>query len=254
MILLDQPPDREFEVVESSQAVPDNIPDDPSSFIEHALSNRQELKKLDEDIKMYREYLKVAKAARLPSIYLGAGYSSYYNKLRSEYVYEGMRDEFTGDYWMMDLTVALSLVDNTSISINHSSDFVEGNRYTDRDQVRLNIFDGSHVTVPIEEAKLALRSAEYKRQKEEISVKEQVLAAYDILREAQLALDASRKHLQLAEETYRYMQTQFDLGVITFKELLDSRVELVQAKVNLNATDFEYALAYFRLQYVSAML
>ncbi len=116
------------------------------------------------------------------------------------------------------------------------------------------IFDGLRTRYSVDRAALELRGARRERQAAERDVEREVHRALLDLENASQNLAASRRSVQLAEETLRLAREQYRLGAASLLEVNASQLDLVNAQYQEVQALFELKIAQASLDFATGSL
>jgi outer membrane protein TolC len=102
--------------------------------------------------------------------------------------------------------------------------------WSGRVALSIPLFDGLALEGNMKSAKGQLLEAEATRRQQELDVTVEVQQAWLALREAQQRIGVAKEGLASAEEDYRFSKGRYDLGAGTILDLLNSEVNLSEAK------------------------
>ena len=201
-------------------------------FISLALKQRPDLLYEKEDMEFNRLRVKLNKSKELPSVSLTGSYS-----------WEG--DDFPGEEseWAIMLNLSYSLHNSTL-----SSDLSQNKQYKttynfarkdseyDVENVKLSIFDGSSNKVNLKRARADYRLSSNRLAKLERTIIKDVRDAFNKIREAEATIETTSKSIEYAEEKLKILEEKLRLRETTDIDVLEARVQLVDARVkNLQA-------------------
>jgi outer membrane protein len=212
---------------------------DIEKFIARALKNRPDLLYEKEDVEFNRLMVKLNKSKRLPSL-----------SLRGSYGWEG--DDFPGEDrdWSVMLTLSFSLHDTTlgsSVSQNrifeNPFNFVPETQDFDVRGVNLSVFDGSSNSVNLERARADYRQASNRLEQLKRAIVKEVRNAFNKIQESEATIQTTRKSIEYAGEKLKILEERLTLKEATELEVLEARVELVDAKVRNLQAQYERSVA-----------
>lgn len=181
------------------------------SVFERAISIRPEIKSAEYQLQSSESGLKIAKAARIPSLNASAGFSDRY--------YVASAAKFNDSF-------ANQLKDNSQSNIALNLSIPIFNRWTTRSNI-------SNAQIQIESRKLDLEGTkkELRRQIEQAYIN--ALASYE-------RYNANKVAVESMEESFRYMEQKFDLGRVNSVEYNDSKTKLATAQSDLVQAKYEF--------------
>lgn len=110
------------------------------------------------------------------------------------------------------------------------------------------IFDGGRIKAAISEAKAMLDEARSRFEQTKFEVELEIRQSYLNLETAQKTLETAKARLAQAEEAYEIAQVRYDAGVGTAVEIADALAALAAARTNLDQANYDYNIAYAKLQ------
>ena len=223
-------PGTRSQVVRESPIQP--IEGDIEQFISLALRERPDLLYEKENSEFNRLRVKLNKSKQLPSVSIAGSYS-----------WEG--DDFPGQQseWAVMVNLSYSLFDSTlSSDVSQNQlyktlyNFAREDAQYDVEGIRLSIFDGSSNKVDLETARAEYRLSSNRLAQLKRTITREVRDAFNKLREAEAIIDITQKSIEFAAEKLKLLEERLNLRETTEIDVLEARVEVVDAKVkNLQA-------------------
>ncbi|RLE58558.1 MAG: hypothetical protein DRJ35_07695, partial [Thermoprotei archaeon] len=163
--------------------------------------------------------------------------------LTGSYSWEG--DDFPGEEseWAIMLNLSYSLHNSTlssALSQNKqyktTYNFARKDSEYDVENVKLSIFDGSSNKVNLKRARADYRLSSNRLAKLERTIIKDVRDAFNKIREAEATIETTSKSIEYAEEKLKILEEKLRLRETTDIDVLEARVQLVDARVkNLQA-------------------
>ncbi len=178
-----------------------------------ALERRPEIAQLDSVTRAASEQLRIARAARWPTLSLGADAGV-----------EGERYEFDGDSDFRTVSLLLNWT----------------------------FFDGGARAAEVRRAAAGLRQSEVQQQLTAQQIQLEVQQALDRLTTAADSLATAEARAEAARAGFRIASRKRDEGVINQVEFIDARSSLTSAELNLNVTRFAVLARQAELAYATA--
>jgi outer membrane protein len=181
-----------------------------------AQGRRSDLKQADYSEKAARFGYSAVKGRYYPSIYAGASYGSRYN-----YIYGDVNRTFNQQF----------TEDNTNFSYGFN--------------VAIPIFYGFRYRAQTALSKVAYENAKIRTHNTEVTVKSDVIRAYQNFNDTKTAYGAANAQLRAAELTYKMEKERYDLGISTMVQLTTTNQAFVKAKGDFQ--NAKYNLMFQRL-------
>jgi len=177
-------------------------------YLQTGLENRTELKSAAVQLKAGESNYKIAKANRLPTVALTAGYVNAFIPN------------------VVNVTNAL----NGGVSLKYS------------------ITGALHASHGMQEARSRVEQAEASRQLATDQVKVDIRGKYLNCQKSLEKLAITKKAIDQAEENYQISQNKYKNGLLILSDYLEADVALLQARINYATARAESMIAYYELQ------
>lgn len=177
-------------------------------YLQTGLENRTELKSAAVQLKAGESSYKIAKANRLPTVALTAGYVNAFIPN------------------VVNVTNAL----NGGVSLKYS------------------ITGALHASHGMQEARSRVEQAEASRQLATDQVKVDIRGKYLNCQKSLEKLAITKKAIDQAEENYQISQNKYKNGLLILSDYLEADVALLQARINYATARAESMIAYYELQ------
>jgi outer membrane protein len=177
-------------------------------YLQTGLENRTELKSAAVQLKAGESGYKIAKANRLPTVALTAGYVNAFIPN------------------VVNVTNAL----NGGVSLKYS------------------ITGALHASHGMQEARSRVEHAEASRQLATDQVKVDIRGKYLNCQKSLEKLAITKKAIDQAEENYQISQNKYKNGLLILSDYLEADVALLQARINYATARAESMIAYYELQ------
>ena len=181
-----------------------------------AQDRRSDLKQADFTEKAARYGYSALKGRYFPSLYAGASYGSRYN-----YIYGDVNRTFNQQF----------REDNTSFSYGLN--------------LSIPIFYGFRNRAQAAFSKVTYENAKIRTHNTEVTVKSDVIRAYQNFNDTKTAYEASSAQLKAAELTYKMEKERYDLGISTMVQLTTTNQAYVKAMGDFQSA--KYNLMFQRL-------
>jgi outer membrane protein len=177
-------------------------------YLQTGLANRTELKSATVQVKAGESGYKIARANRLPTVALTAGYVNAFIPN------------------IVNITNAL----NGGVSLKYS------------------ITGAIHASHGMQEARARVEQAEASRQIMTDQVKVNIREKYLNCQKSLEQLAITEKAIEQAEENFQISQNKYKQGLLILSDYLEADVGLLQARINYATTRAESMIAYYELQ------
>ncbi|HEX6227162.1 MAG TPA: TolC family protein, partial [Chryseolinea sp.] len=192
-----------------------------NDMLVEAQNRRSDLKWADYSEKAARFGYSALKGRYYPSVYAGASYGSRYN-----YIYGEANRTFNQQF----------REDNTNFSYGFN--------------VAIPIFYGLRYRSQAAQSKVTYENAKIRTQNTEVTVKTDVMRAYQNFNDTKTAYEASNAQLRAAELTYKVEKERYDLGISTMVQLITTNQAFVKAQGDFQSA--KYSLMFQRLMIAHA--
>ena len=189
------------------KAVEANLDDDMAQ----ALTSRPELIQLNYQKQMAAEMLKIARAAKIPTLAVGGAYSYWAN-------YLNLKKDNWESYYSINLVLSVP------------------------------IFNGFSNSAKVGETKAMIKQLDYSQKGLTEMVKFEVRQAVLNLQQAKESLLSQEKNVEEAQEAVRIAQLNYSEGLATNLDVSSAQVALTQAKTNYSQALYDYATALAQLE------
>ena len=190
-----------------------------------AQDRRSDLKQADFTEKAARYGYSALKGRYYPSLYAGASYGSRYN-----YIYGESNRTFTQQF----------KEDNTSFSYGLN--------------LSIPIFYGFRNRAQAAFSKVAYENAKIRTHNTEVTVKSDVIRAYQNFVDTKSAYAASNAQLRAAELTYKMEKERYDLGISTMVQLTTTNQAFVKAKGDFQNAKYNLMFQRLMIAYATGTL
>ena len=230
--LLDLPTDSEFRIV-----IPEigDLHEMEAVSVEELFYASQELpqiKKTEFSLEQSQHELAIARGGRYPRLSLSLGYSSFYSDANKKKDDDTTEETDPGTGSMDDLLGGSSagfwdqLKNNNNPSIGLSLTIPIFNKW----QVNTNVKNAS---LGVEMAELEMKNAQ------QLLMKEVQQAANDAT-STYLRVQATERNVKAMEESFRYVQQKFDIGMLNGTDYIVSKTNLFKAESNYLQAKYEH--------------
>jgi outer membrane protein len=228
--LLDLPTDANFQIIKPQ--IGDLHEMDPVSVDELFYASRElpQIKKTEYTLEQRQHELAIAQGGRYPRLSLSLGYASFYSDANRKKDEDTTED--TGSGSIDDLLGGSSagfwdqLKNNNNPSIGLSLTIPIFNKW----QVSTNVKNAS---LGVEMAELEMKNAQ------QLLMKEVQQAANDAT-STYLRVQATERNVKAMEESFRYVQQKFDIGMLNGTDYIVSKTNLFKAESNYLQAKYEH--------------
>lgn len=235
--LLDIPASSDFQILIPQD---EDFPSmDPVSVEEmfYTSLNLPQIKKTEYGLEQRKHELAIAQGGRYPRITLSVGYSSFYsdaNKRRKP-------DPDPDDNGDGDTNGGGGLDD---LFGNTSADFWEQMKNNNNPSIGLSmtipIFNKWQINTSVKNAKLGVEMAQLEMENAKQLLMKEVQQAANDATSTYLRVEAAEKNMLAMEESFRYVQQKFDIGMLNGTDYIVSKTNLFKAKSNYIQAKFEH--------------
>lgn len=221
----------------------------PSEIYDVALSVLPEIKSAEKNAESSLYNLKISKGGRYPIISasssFNSNYSSYANRQRDFYDGFSMQPTTIGYLTTnpLETVSSMSLVPNV---IGSDKDFTVLEQWKDylskslSFSISIPIFNRYSTSGNIKRAKLNKELSDINLIEAKNQIRQTIETSYNDALAASKSYSATLKQVRALEESFRIIQSQYDLGSINFTEYQISNNNLVRAKNDMLSSKYDY--------------
>lgn len=235
--LLDIPASSDFQILIPQD---EDFPSmDPVSVEEmfYTSLNLPQIKKTEYGLEQRKHELAIAQGGRYPRITLSVGYSSFYSDANKRRKPDPDPDD-NGD----DDTNGGGGLDD--LFGNTSADFWEQMKNNNNPSIGLSmtipIFNKWQINTSVKNAKLGVEMAQLEMENAKQLLMKEVQQAANDATSTYLRVEAAEKNMLAMEESFRYVQQKFDIGMLNGTDYIVSKTNLFKAKSNYIQAKFEH--------------
>lgn len=242
---LDLPIDTAFEVIIPELADPDVNPIvmNATEIYYTAEKEMPEIKGAELNLESSEKGLDIAKGNRYPQLYLSANYNSGYSDIREQ---------------VTELTTASPIIGNTSPDFSGTNvygremDFPTYGKYPFFEQMRDNtsagvglglsvpIFNGLQVNTSIANARIMLENSQLELQSKKLTLYASINQAYTDALAALKKFNATEKALVSMEESFKYTEKKFEVGLVNTVDYNASKNQLTATQSDLLQAKYDF--------------
>ncbi|HKK41516.1 MAG TPA: TolC family protein [Bacteroidales bacterium] len=206
--------------VDTNSVVSGNIND----IYQVALNNRPEIKSSELKLTASQYDLKIAKGGRVPQLSISHNFNTRYTYIPNQVGIQPFRDQ---------------IKNNQSSGIGLS--------------MNIPILNGWQVNKNIANSKLNVESSQYALDGTKKQLYKNIQQAYTDARAALKKYTASLKAVASAEESFRYTEQKFDLGLVAPVDYNAAKTQLLNAQSDLSQAKYEYIFKTKVLEFYKGM-
>ena len=204
--------------VDSNSVITGNIDD----IYQQALGTRPEVKSSEMKLSASEYDLKTARGGRYPSLSLSHSYSTQYTNLRQKIT----TDPVTGLPVTEDYPFGSQLKDFKNYVLGFN--------------LRVPILNGWQVNKNVSNSKLALENSNYTLEATKKQLYKNIQQAYTDATASLKKYNASSKAVTSTEESFRYSEQKFNVGLVTPVDYNAAKTQLLRAQSDLAQSKYEY--------------
>jgi outer membrane protein len=210
-----------------------------SAIYQKAKEQLPRIKGAEYDLQSQKEALAIAKGQLSPRVNLNLSYGTRYSSIRQRIA------------GFDSLTVPIGFTENNN-QVFSSQAFPEYKEYPFLDQLEDNantgimfnlsipIFNGWQARQSISNAKVQVINARYNLQREENQLHKDIQNAHADASAAWTKYQAARKTVESMQESFKYTQKKFEVGLVNSVEFNTAKNNLIKAQSDLLQAKYEY--------------
>jgi len=221
--LLDLEAETEFDIVAPELAIEESLLlTGIQTVYSTAEAEMPQIKVAEYSLNSAKEGLQLAKGGRSPILNLNFYYSTRYSDARDKLI--GITPDGEPIYTAYPFIDQLEDNVQTNISVGLS----------------IPIFNGWQVTKNIHNARIQLQNSKYQLAREKQALYKEIQQAHVDARSALQRFQAAVKSVDSQQESFRYKEQQFTVGLINTVEYNDAKNKLINAESELLQAKYEY--------------
>lgn len=217
--------------VDSNSVITGNIDD----IYQQALGTRPEVKSSELKLSASEYDLKTARGGRYPSLSLSHSYSTQYTNLRQKVTI----DPVTGLPVTEDYPFGSQLRDFKNYVLGFN--------------LRVPILNGWQVNKNVSNSKLALENSNYTLEATKKQLYKNIQQAYTDATASLKKYNASTKAVTSTEESFRYSEQKFNVGLVTPVDYNAAKTQLLKAQSDLAQSKYEFVFKTKVLDFYKGM-
>ncbi len=213
----------------------------PENIYNNALGNQPEIKSYNLKQQSAQKGLAIARGARYPSLSIQGSYGTGYSGASQELVLPATLNGFS--------PIGFTGAGDTVYSPNYEYNY---RKKPFKDQIRDNdnksigfylsvpVFNGWRTNSEIKRAKINLTNSQYTLQLAKDQLNKTIQQAYADALAAFKKHEAGVKAVEAMEESFKYFQQKFDVGMVNSVDYNDAKTKLFKAKSDLLQAKYEF--------------
>jgi len=212
----------------------------PEDIFKIAVDKRPNIKSAELNVESAQKSVSLAKGSLSPNLYLsgswGTGYSGA-NEIGEDPVFEDVVIGATSSGELVHSSISKYSSYNTK---PFGDQLEDNNNQTVNLAINIPVFNGWQSRNSIAKAKIALESAEYDLQYEKNTLYKIIQQAYADATAANNQYNSALKKVNATNESYKYAEQKFNVGLINSVDYNDAKKEYTNAQSELLQAKFDY--------------
>ena len=241
-LLLDLPANEAFDIEKPVFEITGEelIKENPDQIFATALSTQPEVKSAELKLESSYKSLSISQGMRSPQLCLqgslGTGYSGAAISSKST-----GKDTIPVGFTANDKSLVYSVIDAYSIEKTSFSKQINDNVNKSIGlSLTIPILNGLQAYTSISKSKIAIKNAVYNLQLMKNNLNKTIQQAYADANASYNKYTATRKNMEALEESYKYAQDKYDVGLLNFVDYNDSKTKFVKAQSDLLQAKYDY--------------
>ncbi len=209
----------------------------------YALTNRPEIKSADLRVQSAQKSLAIARGILSPSLSLGGSWGTGYSGARTEPDPNSTKVLITEPIGITqashDTVLTYRYLQGTRVR-SFSSQWADNNNQSVGFYLRIPIFNGWTGRTTIAQAKIRRSQAELDLEIQKRTLRNTIEQAYADAVAAQKKYTASLQKVAAQEESFKYTQQKFDVGMLTSFDFNNSKKDLTNAHSDLTQAKYDF--------------
>ncbi len=219
----------------------------PSQIFATAVTMQPVVKSAEYKLKSYDMQLKIAKGGIYPRLTFSAAVGSNYSGLNTQTVgtpiYTGTN--VATPYFVSAGGVPLPVLEPVFTGVSQElTPWAKQMNQTFMTSFGLNlsipIFNGLQTHANIERAKLSVQNANLNLQLQQIQLRKTIQQAYADANAALIKFHATRKTVEATQESFKYTEQKFNVGLLNSLDYNDAKNKLIKAESDLLQSKYDY--------------
>jgi outer membrane protein len=221
----------------------------PDAIYEMAKDFLPEVKSANLGIESADAGYKVATGRRYPTLSMNGGFSTNYSTFadRDRLVFDGTQS-IQREIGFLTATPSqtVSTVATVPKQVDVLSGYGRGDQFSDNlsrsvsISIQIPVFNRYQTSAAIQRSKITQVRAEITLNEVTNQVRQNIESAYNDALAASKSFDATRKQVQALEESFRVIQSQYNIGAVNFTDFQIANNNLVRAKSDLIRAKYQY--------------
>jgi len=219
-----QLPKNNFDVKDVTIKIPtvSLITNNPNVIFEKAVKSKPEIKSAELNLESSKMGIKIAESAYLPSLNLSYSLNTFYNHL------QGQSDNFINPITneVVDNSFFTQLDNNLGHSVGLS--------------LRIPIFNKFLTKSNVNKAKINVKISKYQLENQKLKLREAIERAFTDAKSSLKSYEAAKKSLVAQNESFRYAQEKFSLGVLNPYDFNQIKNRLFNDKIAVVRSKYDF--------------
>jgi outer membrane protein len=212
----------------------------PGQVFDFAVEKRPEIKSADLRVQSAMKTLAIARGTLSPSLSFSGSWATGYSGASEEVESTAYRQEMIGITQNSMDTVIGTFPDNTYKTKDFSKQLIDNNNKSLGFYIRIPIFNGWTGRTNITLAKIQQKKAEIDLEIQKRDLRKNIEQAYADAVAALQQYNASVQKVTAQEESFKYTQQKFDVGMMTSYDYNNSKKDLTKAQSDLLQSKYDF--------------
>ncbi len=239
--LLDLPSSEGFDIEVPDLAVEDEpaITADPNSIYKYAVANRPEIRAAEYRMQAGEKALARSRGMLYPSIALSGSWGTGYSGA-SQVVDKSIPVEVPIGYTSSLDTVYAHTFDYTTKVKPWGDQIRDNNNQTIGLYLTIPIFNGWLSRTAVSKSKLALENYRLETEVQSLQLRKTIYTAWTDAKASLKNYDAAKKKVNATQESFRYAEQKFNVGIMNSVDYNNSKKDLTNAQSELIQSKYDY--------------
>ncbi len=192
----------------------------PQAIFDKAVTIMPEIKGAEIKLKSAEKNVAVSKGARFPTLTMNGGYgTNYSDQIKKSY------DPTSPDF---------------GLKKSYWDQWVDNRNFTLDFRLSIPIFNGYRASTMVKQAKINMENINYNLELEKLQLRKRVEQAYADALAAYQTYIARKKQLESLEESFKYTEEKFNVGMVNATDYNLSKIRLSTAQSDLASAKYDY--------------
>ncbi|HEX2975035.1 MAG TPA: TolC family protein [Bacteroidales bacterium] len=239
--LLDLPSTEGFDIEVPDLAVEDEpaLIADPNTIYQHALSNRPEIRAAQLREQSSEKSLARARGMLYPSLALSGSWGTGYSGASQEIDRSTLVETPIGYTSSLD-TVYTQMYNYTYRTTPWGDQIRDNNNPTIGLYLTIPIFNGWQSRTAVSKSKLALENSRLETEVQSLQLRKTIYTAWTDAKASLKNYDASKKKVNATQESFRYAEQKFNVGIMNSVDYNNAKKDLTNAQSELIQSKYDY--------------